>query len=114
MQRLISLAATIMFWSMVGTSPLQSAQKTTFFDVRRPVVVAFFPPVTEAEFNDRGTNDALDDFQFYARRVWQPLRKAGVEFPEVYTHRFRTRLRTRNTTFRPVKMGGGYYFLAPG
>jgi hypothetical protein len=75
MQRLISLAATIMFWSMVGTSPLQSAQETTYFDVRRPVVVAFFPPVTEAEFNDSGTNDALDDFQFYARRVWQPLRR---------------------------------------
>ena len=103
-----------MFWSMVGTSPLQSAQKTTFFDVRRPVVVAFFPPITEADFNDSGTNDALDDFQYYARRVWQPLRKAGVDFHEVYAHSFRIRLGTRTTTFRPVKVDVGYYFVAPG
>jgi hypothetical protein len=52
-------------------------------------VVAFFPPVTDAELKkDPDTNEALTDFQLYAIRAHEPLKKAGVEFHELYVHSF--------------------------
>jgi len=99
---------------MVATTCLLSAQNTPTFDVRRATVIAFFA-VTQSELSkDSDTNEALDDFQFYATKVKQPLEKAGVDFREVYVHAFRVRLGKTVTTFRPVKVDVGYYFVAPG
>ena len=78
-------------------------------------MIAFFPPVTQSELSKNfDTNAALDDFQFYATQVKQPLEKARVDFREVYVHDFRVRLGKTVTTFRPVKVDVGYYFVAPG
>jgi len=58
--------------------------------------------------------EALADFQFYARSVRAPLRKAGIEFYELYTHSFGLRVGNKWTTFWPAKANVGYYFVAPG
>lgn len=75
--------------------------------------MAFFPPVTDAELQkESGTNEALADFQLYASRVRDQLKKKGIEFHELYTHSFRIRVRNTITTFRP-KTEVGYYFVIP-
>ena len=102
-------------WLWVGTMCLLSAQNTPTFDIRRATVIAFFPPVTDSKLaKDFDTNAALDDFQFYATQVKQPLENIGVDFREVYVHDFRVRLGKTVTTFRPVEVDVGYYFVAPG
>src|SRR5258708_36620509 len=86
MNRLVLRLVCVSF--LLGSSPLESAKKTPTFDVHGPTILAFFPPVTEAgRLKDPDTNTALDDFQFYAREVRQPLEKKRIEFGEVYAHR---------------------------
>lgn len=111
MKRFVPLLA--LSWLLVGTALSLFAQNTPTFDITRPAIVAFFPPVTQAELaKDFGTNAAPSDFQFYASQVREPLKKAG--FREVYAHSFRVRLGKTVTTFRPVKVEVGYYFVVPG
>jgi len=63
--------------------------KQPVFDIKRPTIIAFFPPVTQAQLEkDPDTNEALADFQLYAKQVREPLRKAGIEFHELYAHSF--------------------------
>jgi hypothetical protein len=94
--------------------PLQSAQKSPTFEVHRPTILAFFPPVTEAELSkDPDTNTALDDFQFYAGKVREPLEARGIEFRQVYAHSFIIRTGKAVTTFKPTKVEVGYYLVAP-
>jgi hypothetical protein len=113
MKRFISVLA--LSWLIVGTTLSLFAQNTPTVEVTRPTIVAFFPPVSQAELvKDPDTNESLSDFRFYASQVREPLKKAGVDFKEVYAHSFRVRLGNRVTTFRPVKADVGYYFVAPG
>ena len=89
-------------------------QKFPTFDVRRPMIVAFFPPVTEVELQrDPDTNEALSDFQEYAHRVREPLRQRSIEFHEVYGNRFGIRQGKTVVIFTPGKVQVGYYFIAP-
>ena len=82
--------------------------------MRRPTVIAFFPPVTEEGLaKDPDTNEALADFQVYAYRTRERLKNSGVEFHEVYVHSFRIRQGRNLVTFRPNKVPVGYYFVAP-
>jgi hypothetical protein len=99
-------------WLMVGASPSGIAQNTPTFDIRRPTIVAFFPPVTQSELSkDIDTATAMDDFQFYAAKVRQPLEEIGVDFKDVYAHSFRVCLGKSVTTFRPTKVNDGYYLV---
>jgi hypothetical protein len=100
----------------VLTASLGVAAVASFtFVVRRPMIVAFFPPVTEAELKaDPDTNEALSDFQVYAKLVREPLRKAGIDFHEVYARSFRIRVGATVRTFRSGDVDVGYYFVAPG
>jgi hypothetical protein len=93
----------------------RAAEKQPVIAVRGPTVVAFFEPVPPGKVDkDTDTNEALADFQLYARSVRTPLRKAGIEFHELYAHSFRLRIGTQSITFRPVKEDVGYYLVAPG
>ncbi len=83
--------------------------------VRGPTVVAFFPPVTDAELQkDPDTNESLSDFQFYSAKLREPLRKLGIDFHELYARSFELRIGKKLKTFRPVKVEVGYYLIAPG
>ena len=83
--------------------------------MRGPTVVAFFEPVPQAKLEkEPDTNEALADFQLYAKNVREPFRKAGIEFHELYAHSFRLRDGNKLTTFRTGKVGVGYYLVAPG
>jgi len=94
--------------------PMQSAQRSPAFEVHRPTILAFFPPVTDAELaKDPDTAAALDDFQFYARKVRDNLEKRGIEFHEVYAQSFTVRNGKAVTSFKPTKVDVGYYLVAP-
>jgi hypothetical protein len=83
--------------------------------VRGPTVVAFFEPIPQSKLEkDPDTNEALADFQFYAKNVREPFRKERIEFHELYAHSFQLRNGKRLTTFRPGKVNVGYYLVAPG
>jgi hypothetical protein len=115
MKRLMSAIACIALCGLTGPSAPGAAEKPPVVVVRGPTVVAFFEPVSQAKLEkDPDTNEALADFQWYATSVRDPLRKAGIEFHELYTHSFRLRVGNRFSTFRPVKVDVGYYLVAPG
>jgi hypothetical protein len=108
-----ALALCSAFALPVGHS--QNQPKSPMFLIRRPTVIAFFPPVTEKELKgDPDTNEALADFQEYTSRVRAPLMKLGVNFKEVYASSFRVTVSGKTSTFRPGAVGVGYYFVAPG
>jgi hypothetical protein len=112
-RRPISIIFFILVWALTGPSPV-AATKQTVFDVRRPTILTFFPPVTKAELNDGETNESLADFQYSARRVRQPLQQEGIEFHEVYAHSFQLRIGKTVITFHPEKTDVGYYLVSPG
>ncbi len=56
----------------------------------------------------------LADFQFYARKVREALKKTGIEFSEVYGNSFRVRIGKDVVLFRPAKDNAGYYLIVPG
>lgn len=96
-------------------SPAVAAENQPLVIVRGRTIVAFFPPTSEAELQkDTDTNEALADFQLYAARVRDHLKKVGIDFHELYVHSFRVRVGKTVTTFHPVKTEVGYYFIAPG
>jgi hypothetical protein len=96
-------------------SSVLAAEKPPIIVVEGRTVVAFFPPTSNPELEkDPDLNEALADFQVYAKSVREPLKKAGVEFHELYTHSFQVRLGKMVTTFRANKGDVGYYFVAPG
>jgi hypothetical protein len=113
MKRITFLLACVTV--IAAVIPLQSAQKSPLFEVHRPTILAFFPPVTEAELSkDPDTNTALDDFQFYAGKVREPLEERGIELRQVYAHSFSIRTGKAVTTFKPTNVDVGYYLVAPG
>ena len=80
-----------------------------------PTVIAFFPPINnEMLAKDFDTNTTLDDFQFYASKAREPLKKAFVDFQEVYAHSFRVRDGKKQIIFQPKNTNIGYYFISPG
>ena len=112
--KLLRSAIACVAFCAVAVMP-RAAERQPLVVVRGPTVVAFFEPVTQAKLDkDPDTNEALADFQLYASSVRTPLRKAGIEFDEMYTHSFRLRVGNQLITFRPVKADVGYYLVAPG
>jgi hypothetical protein len=115
MKRLMSAIACVALSALTSPAAPAAAEKQPVVVVRGPTVVAFFEPVSQVKLEkDPDGNEALADFQFYAARVREPLRKAGIDFHELYAHSFRLRAGNRLTTFRPVKMDVGYYLVKPG
>jgi hypothetical protein len=116
MKRLILLFGVAAVYLLTAQISLVAGAETQpLVEVEGRTIVAFFPPVTHAELQkDADTNEALADFQFYATRVREPLKKAGISFHEVYAHSFRTRVGKTVTAFRPVKGDVGYYFVVSG
>jgi len=79
-----------------------------------PVVIAFFEPVNDQQLeNDPDTNDALDDFQHYARATRVALDGTCVNFHEIYAREFAVAVDGVETVFTPA-VTVGYYFVAPG
>ena len=61
------------------------------------------------------TNEALSDFQLYARQARPALAARGVVFKELYTRCFRVNDGERIEVFRPGSVRNiGYYFAVPG
>lgn len=74
----------------------------------------FSPPVPQSVLvNDPDTNEALSDFQVYARALRPSLAKKGIDFQEVYTRSFKVKCGGAVTTFAPGDRVLGYYLIAP-
>ena len=115
MKRPVFAAGCMLLFMTVANVPIWSEQKEPTLEVHQPTIVAFFPPVTDAELSkDDGTNETLADFQYYAGKVREPFKQAGIAFHEVYARSFHIRNGRANTTFRPVKTDVGYYLVSPG
>jgi hypothetical protein len=106
------IAAAIV--SSLLPSALIAAPKQPLFVIRRPTVVAFFVIANQAELNDPDTNEALADFQFYAKQARESFRNAGVDFAETYADSFKVQQETKARVFRPGKVKVGYYLTKPG
>ena len=107
---ILTLSVFVLFCPPIGAAP-----KEKLVVVNRPTVVAFFPPVTDAELsNNPDTNEALADFQFYATKAREKFHNEGIDFEEIYALSFAVKCGTKTTTFRPKKTTVGYYFIAPG
>ena len=101
---------------LLGTGSALKAQHVpqgSAISIQRPTVTAFYPPVSKGDEANADANEALSDFQFYAGRVKEPLKKLGIDFQELYVHSLRIRLGQRIIAFLP-KSDVGYYFIAPG
>jgi hypothetical protein len=108
-------ALAALFVLITPTSPAQASQQEPLITVTGPTLIAFFPSVTERELRDEpDTNETLSDFQFYASRSLGPLRKAGIDFQQLYTRSFRIKTGKAVSRFQPVEAQVGYYFIAPG
>ena len=96
-------------------SLVAAAEKQPVVVVAGPIVVAFFL-VTKTELQqDADTNEALADFQFYAKEVREPTREEkGSSVQEVYAQSFKVRIGQEATVFRPTKGNVGYYLIVPG
>jgi hypothetical protein len=113
MKRLSSAIACAALCALVVLP--NAAEKQPVVVVQGPTVVAFFGPVPQSKLDkDPDANESLADFQLYATNVRAPLRKAGIEFHELYAHSFQLRDGKRRTTFSPGKVTVGYYLVAPG
>ena len=86
MQRLLPLIVSVTIFWIVGPARIQAAQIEPLFDVHLPTVVAFFPPISQAEMTHGESNESLDDFRFYAESARVRLAKADVDFHEVFAH----------------------------
>jgi hypothetical protein len=113
MKRFNFIVVTIALLSVLSM-PLVAAERERTFVIRRPTVIAFFPPVSEQELSDAGRNDSLAHFQYSANEVRKPLHAAGITFIENYAESFRIRFGKAVTTFHPEKIKVGYYLIAPG
>ena len=100
---------------LLAFTPESPPAKEPSFVIRRPTVIAFFPPVTKKDLkSDESLNESLGDFQIYAKQARDRLAKMGITFESVYARAFRLRVGTKVITFRPGAEDVGYYFIAPG
>lgn len=98
-----------------GSLVLQAAPKTPTFHVVRRTIVAFFPRLSDAELaKDPDSNEALSDFQLYARQARSKLQTRRIDFHEIYDQSFSIRVGRQIKVFRPSKAQVGYYLIAPG
>jgi hypothetical protein len=98
----------------LGNSGL-AAEHPPVVVVRGPTVVAFHPPVTQAQMDQSpATNEVLSDFQLYAREARAAFARRGVQFEELYTRSFRVRDGKHVQIFRPGPVEIGYYIAMPG
>jgi hypothetical protein len=105
----------VFFVLVLFCGPTTAAPKERVFIVNRPTVVAFFPPVAEAELSkDPDTNEALEDFRYYAARVRDRAGEVGIDFEEIEASSFSVKCGAKTIVFRPKKTKVGYYFVAPG
>jgi hypothetical protein len=108
------IAAAVALALTIGARASTTARPPSF-QIRKPTIIAFFPPVSDKDLDDDpDTGDALDDFQSSADEVRGPLKKAGVDFEETYTRSFTVHVDAKTIVFRVGKDDVGYYFIAPG
>jgi hypothetical protein len=85
------------------------------FVIERPTVIAFFPPMTDAELEkDPDMNEVLGDFQLYASQAAPRLKKAGIDFEFASATEFKVKNGGILHDFKTGKVRVGYYFVAPG
>jgi hypothetical protein len=109
MRFIMVLAASVLISSAYATDI------STTIRVSGPTVIAFIPPITQADSDkDEENTEALDDIQWYLSQVKAKLEKAGIVVREVNTEKVEIFDGNKKIIFQPRKGEFGYYFIAPG
>lgn len=109
MKHLVLLLLTGLSLGMAQETPVPT------FVIERPTIIAFFPPMTDAELeNNPDMNEVLADFQLYASQASPRLKNSGVDFEVASAVTFRVSKGGVIHTFKSGKVKVGYYFVAPG
>jgi hypothetical protein len=98
-------------------SAMLGAQNTSHIPVVSadgPTIVALFPNASKIPSNDLDGNEALNDFEFYAERVKEPLSRLGVQFAVLYGRSFRIRLGGKTVLYSQKDDTPIYYFVTLG
>jgi hypothetical protein len=99
----------------IVVAPSGNTDELQLIVITRPTVIAFCAPAKDEMLTkDFDTNATLDDFQFHASKAREPLKKADVDFHEVYTNSFRVQDGKKLVMFQPKKSQVRYYFVSPG
>jgi hypothetical protein len=100
---------------LIVVAPFGNTGELPLIAVTGPTVIAFFPPVKDQALAKKyDMNVTLDDFQFYASKAREPLKKADVDFQEVYSNSFQVQDGKKLVMFQLKKVKIGYYFVSPG
>jgi hypothetical protein len=88
--------------------------QTPVIQIQRRMVIAFFAPAPKGGKVAVDSNEELSDFQFYARRVKEPLNILNIDFRVLHVRSFRLHLSKGDIVFRSKADAVGYYLIAPG
>src|ERR1700756_3790879 len=99
---------------IAGFSAAQAAAKQPVIEVQKPLIVAFYPPVSESDAEQQEEIESLSDFRLSIEGARKSLRAAGIEIHEIYSSSFRVRVGAKTNSFHPTQVGVGYYLIAPG
>jgi predicted RNA binding protein YcfA (HicA-like mRNA interferase family) len=114
MKPIIWVFLLVAVWAGVADAQ-EGARPEPVFVIHGPTIVAFFAPVTGQELkNESDLNEVLSDFQLYYGQASEPLRRAGIDFPDANTLSFRIRIGKKVRRYRMNETGVGYFFIAPG
>jgi hypothetical protein len=114
MKRLIGALMLVLAAAQPRTSQ-NIPTPTPAFEIQGPTIVAFFPPMTDADLDaDPDMNEVLSDFQLYVSAAKGPLQKSGVDFQVATARSFEIRIGTKVRLVQTGRVGIGYYFVALG
>jgi hypothetical protein len=104
---MIALPVFALFCQSLGAAP-------KVVTVSGPTVIAFFPPMTQAELaKDPDSAESLADFRDYVARARPRLHDAQIDFDVIYASSFAVKSGSKIKSFHPKK-DVGYYFVEPG
>ncbi len=106
MTRLISLV----WLAVIGTQDTARVPACEAFKISSPTVIAFFE--YEGCRNRPYCEDALDDFQFYLRRIHERFDESAIRIHECYRQPFEIEVRGQKRKFTDTSVG--YYLISPG
>jgi hypothetical protein len=110
--RLLATTAVLMTAARVGATGGQSPAGVPACEVYKisgPTIIAFFP--YEGCDKQPHCEDALDDFQFYLRRMHEQFNEPAIRIHECYRQPFEIEVRGKKRKFTDTSVA--YYLIVP-
>jgi hypothetical protein len=111
--RLSVVLAALLLPHLIHAAPPVS-DRNPLIEVTGSTIIAFFPPLSDADSKNPDTNEVLSDFQLYAGQVQESLKHRGIRFEQVSARSFRVKDASGVHSFVSRRGVPGYYFVEPG